>query len=47
MASGTYDMDVLRDILTTEEEALEELVQMYQVNIWLSLVCHWLHLSAA
>ncbi|CAM9187100.1 unnamed protein product [Pylaiella littoralis] len=32
MASGTYDMDVLRDILTTEEEALEELVQMYQAE---------------
>lgn len=32
MASGKYDMDLLREISRTEEEALRDLVHMYEVR---------------
>lgn len=33
MMSGKYDMDILRELSRTEEEAMKELVQMFQVGM--------------
>jgi len=32
MASGSYDMGILRELSRMEEEALQEIVRMFQVS---------------